>query len=91
MKLGVKLLAAPVLTAVIVLIAGQINTFFMAQAASKSQDLFNESLEDFKTTADVQEQLAQIHAGVYKTLVLIGSMDELGRYDWFRHWLLFLG
>jgi methyl-accepting chemotaxis protein len=76
MKLGVKLLTAPVLTAAIVLIAGQINNVFMAQSAAKAQDLFNESLEDFKTTSDVQEQLAQIHAGVYKTLVLIGSMDD---------------
>ena len=76
MKLGVKLLAAPVLTAAIVLIAGQINNVFMAQTAAKSQDAFKESLEDFKTTADVREQLGQIHAGVYKTLVLIGSLDD---------------
>jgi methyl-accepting chemotaxis protein len=76
MKLGVKLLAAPVLTAVVVLIAGQINTAFMAQAAAKSQSTSSDSLVDFKTTANVQEQLGQIHSGVYKTLVLIGSMDD---------------
>jgi methyl-accepting chemotaxis protein len=76
MKLGVKLLAAPVLTAAVLLIAGQINTVFMAQSAAKSQLVAKASLEDFQTTAAVQEQLGTIHAGVYKTLVLIESMDD---------------
>jgi methyl-accepting chemotaxis protein len=76
MKLGVKLLAAPVLTAAVVLLAGQINTMFMAQSAAKSQLTAKESLEDFKAAAVAQEQLGHIHAGVYRTLVLIESMDD---------------
>jgi methyl-accepting chemotaxis protein len=76
MKLGVKLLAAPVLSAAVVLLAGQINMVFMSQAATQSRLTSSESLVDFKTTAIIQEQLGKIHAGVYKTLVLIGSMDD---------------
>jgi methyl-accepting chemotaxis protein len=76
MKLGAKLLAAPILTAVIVLIAGQINTLFMTQEATKAQESAYESLQDFKATAKLEEELAHTHANVYKTLVLIGSMDD---------------
>jgi methyl-accepting chemotaxis protein len=76
MKLGVKLLVAPVLTAAILLIAGQINSILMARESAQSQEVANESFQDFKTTSDVQQELGQIHAGVYKTLVLINSLDD---------------
>ena len=34
------------------------------------------SLEDFKTVASVQQQLGQVHTSVYKTVALIGSLDD---------------
>jgi methyl-accepting chemotaxis protein len=76
MKLGMKLLAAPLLTAVVVLLVGQVNAFLMAQAAVAGQSSSKASLDDFKTVASVQQQLGQLHASVYKTVALIGSMEE---------------
>jgi len=76
MKLGIKLLAAPLLTAVVVLLSGQINAFLMTQVADKSQTSANAMLEEFKTIAGVQQQLGLVHASVYRTVGLIESMDE---------------
>ncbi|MEO5794697.1 MAG: methyl-accepting chemotaxis protein [Rhodoferax sp.] len=76
MKLGLKLLAAPLLTAVVVLFAGQINAQLMGQETSKGLASSASSLVDFKTIAQVQLQLGQVHSSVYKTLTLIGSMDD---------------
>ena len=76
MKLGMKLLAAPLLTALVVVLAGQINAVLMTQEADKGQASLKASLEDFKTVASVQQRLGLVHASVYKTVALIGSLDE---------------
>ena len=76
MKLGMKLLAAPLLTAVVLLLSGQINSFLMTQKAATNQARASASLDDFKALARVQQRLGNIHAGVYRTVSLIGSMDE---------------
>jgi methyl-accepting chemotaxis protein len=76
MKLGIKLLIAPLLTAVVVMLSSQINTIFMTREAANSQASSNNSLEQFKTVARVQQQLGQIHASVYRTVGLIGSLDD---------------
>jgi methyl-accepting chemotaxis protein len=76
MKLGVKLLAAPLLTAGAVLLAGQINAALMTREADQGQASSKESLEDFKTVASVQLQLGLVHASVYKTVALIASLDD---------------
>jgi len=77
MKLGMKLLAAPLLTAVIVLLSGQINAVLMSKEASKGQASSKAGLEDFKTITLAQQQLAQAHTSVYRAVSIIGSMDEL--------------
>ena len=76
MKLALKLIAAPLLTAVVMLVAGQANTVLMTQAVKESQASASTSMEDFKTVASVQQQLGQVHSSVYKTVALIGSMDD---------------
>ena len=76
MKLGMKLLAAPLLTAVVVLLSGQINTVLMTQAAHTGQESSKASLEDFKTVASVEQQLASVHTSVYRTVALIASLDD---------------
>jgi methyl-accepting chemotaxis protein len=76
MKLGVKLLAAPLLTAIVVLLAGQISSFLVTRAAEGVEANSSVSREDFKALATVQQLLGQVHAGVYRTVSLIGSMDE---------------
>ena len=78
MKLALKLLAAPLLTAVVVLGAGQINALLMSRAASANHATFAAQLEDIRTLDSAQEQSAQVHAGVYRTVALIGSLDEPG-------------
>ena len=76
MKLGLKLLAAPLLTAVVVLFTGQINALLMTQAADKGLISSKDSLDDFKTMATVQQQLGKIHASTYRMLTLMGSLDD---------------
>ena len=76
MKLGMKLLAAPLLTAVVVMLSGQINAVLMTRSAKQGQTASKASLEDFKVVQSVQQQLSQVHTGVYRTVALIGSMDD---------------
>ena len=76
MKLGMKLLAAPLLTAVVVLLSGQINSVLMTRSAHEGQAATKTSLEDYKVVVSIQQQLGQAHTGVYRTVALIGSMDD---------------
>jgi len=76
MKLGMKLLAAPLLTAVVVLLSGQINSVLMTRSAHEGQAATKASLEDYKVVVSVQQQLGQVHTGVYRTVALIASMDD---------------
>lgn len=77
MKLGMKLLAAPLLTALVVLASGQINAVLMSQEADKGHASSKVGLDDFKTIGSAQQQLAQAHTSVYRTVSVIGSMDEI--------------
>jgi methyl-accepting chemotaxis protein len=76
MKLGYKLLAAPLLTAVVVISAGQINGYLQNVQAEKGLAASQVSLDLFKTMASAQQQMAEVHAGVYRTVALIDSLDE---------------
>jgi len=76
MKLGPKLLAAPLATALVVLAAGQLNSWLLVHEAGASRQAFHDRLGDFKTVASVQQQLGQVHASVYRTVALIGSTDD---------------
>jgi methyl-accepting chemotaxis protein len=76
MKLGYKLLAAPLLTAVVVIAAGQMNGYLQNVQAEKGLASSQISLDLFKTMASAQQQMAEVHAGVYRTVALIESLDE---------------
>jgi len=76
MKLGLKLLAAPVLTAVVVFSMASLNTALMSAEASNNAEGFRNDLEAFRTITSVQDQLGQLHAGTYRTVALIASLDE---------------
>ncbi|CAN5327276.1 methyl-accepting chemotaxis protein [soil metagenome] len=76
MKLGTKLLLAPLLTAVVVLSVGEINITLMRRAAAISQADGLQQLEQFKTLAGTQTQLGLVNAGVYRTVALMASLDE---------------
>jgi methyl-accepting chemotaxis protein len=76
MKLGMKLLAAPLLTAVVVVLSGQINTYLLGVQAEQGLTSARASLDDFKTMATANQQVAEVHANVYRTVALIGSLED---------------
>ena len=76
MNLGAKLLAAPLLTAVLVLAIATVNTVLQNRTATQSHASFKADMESFRTITSAQDQFAQIHASVYKTVALINSLDE---------------
>ncbi|MES2951512.1 MAG: methyl-accepting chemotaxis protein [Pseudomonadota bacterium] len=76
MKLGLKLLAAPLLTAAVVLLAGQINTYVLSGQAQSSLAVSRSSLEGFKTMAAAQQHIGGVHSSVYRTVAQIASMGE---------------
>lgn len=76
MNLGAKLLAAPLLTAAIVLSIATGNTVLQSRTTSQNQVLFKSEMEAFRTITSVQDQFATLHANVYKTVALIGSLDD---------------
>ncbi|MBL0727696.1 methyl-accepting chemotaxis protein [Piscinibacter sp. HJYY11] len=76
MNLGKKLLAAPLLTVAVVLSVGALSTVLQSRAAADSQASFKGDMESFRTVTSVQDQLAQSHASVYKTVALMSSLDD---------------
>ncbi|MCR5885956.1 methyl-accepting chemotaxis protein [Rhizobacter sp. J219] len=76
MNLGKKLLAAPLLTVAVVLSVGALGTVLQSRSAAENQALFKNDMESFRTVTSVQDQLAQSHAGVYKTVALMASLDD---------------
>jgi len=76
MKLGLKLLAAPLLTAAVVLLAGQINTYLLSNQAQSSLAISRSSLDSFKTMAAAQQQIGDVHSSVYRTVSQIAAMGE---------------
>jgi methyl-accepting chemotaxis protein len=76
MKLGMKLLAAPLLTAAVLLLEGQINTYLLNGQAEAGLNASRSSLNDFKTMASANQQLAEVHANVYRTVAIVGSLDD---------------
>lgn len=76
MKLGMKLLAAPLLTAAVVLVASQINTYLLHGQAEAGLAASRSSLDDFKTIANANQKLAEVHAGVYRTVAIVGSLED---------------
>ncbi|MFZ2651882.1 MAG: methyl-accepting chemotaxis protein [Burkholderiaceae bacterium] len=76
MKLATKLLAAPLLTAVVLLAAGQANTWMMGREAAANQAASRSDLEHFRVITSAQEQIGRVHAGVYRSVALIASLDD---------------
>jgi methyl-accepting chemotaxis protein len=76
MKLGAKLLAAPLLTAVMVLSIATVNTVLQSRTTTQNHASFKSDMESFRTITSVQDQFATAHANVYKTVALIGSLDD---------------
>ena len=76
MNLGSKLLAAPLLTALVVFAAGQVNGLMLARESSQANLDFQAHLEQFRTLASSQAQLGEVHGKAYRTIALMASLDE---------------
>src|ERR1700683_3351496 len=76
MKLGIKLLAAPLLTACVMLAAGQIDALLSARNATAERAADQTRLHDLKIVSGLQDELSLVHASVYRTLTLIASLDD---------------
>ena len=75
MKLGHKLLLAPLLTSLIALAGGGLNALLMDREAAASAVAFASNLQQLRTITQVQDQLGRIHAGAYRAVALIASLD----------------
>jgi methyl-accepting chemotaxis protein len=75
MKLGSRLLVAPLLTAVVLLGVATANTVLMRAEAVGNQAAFKGHLGAVHLLGEAQDRAGQIHAGVYRTMTLIGSLD----------------
>jgi methyl-accepting chemotaxis protein len=78
MKLVTQLILPPVITAVVALTGATVGMAVMHREAGHNAEVFAQSLDQLRTITSAQEQMGQLHAGVYRTLTLIGSMDDAG-------------
>jgi methyl-accepting chemotaxis protein len=76
MKLGLKLLAAPLLTACVMLAAGQIDALLSAHDAADERAADQTRLQHLKIVSGLQDQLSLVHASVYRALTLVASLDD---------------
>ena len=76
MKLGTKLLLAPLLTGLIALAGGALNAALMSRDAAARAQAFHDDLQHLREVTTAQAQAGQIHAGVYRTVALIASLDD---------------
>ena len=76
MKLGSKLLLAPLLTGLIALAGGALNAALMNRDAAARAQAFHDDLQHLREVTTAQAQAGQIHAGVYRSVALIASLDD---------------
>jgi methyl-accepting chemotaxis protein len=76
MKLAGKLLIVPLGVAVIAFGAGGLNALMMNRAAEQAQANFESSADLLRSVSDARNQLAQAHAGVYRTQAIFESLKK---------------
>ncbi|MFP8781091.1 methyl-accepting chemotaxis protein [Hydrogenophaga sp. RWCD_12] len=76
MKLGHKLLLAPVITALAVLAVGQVDSFVLSRASQSASDAFREHMGEVGTLNALQGDVNGVHVDVYRMMTIIGSLDE---------------
>lgn len=76
MKLGVRLLIAPIVTALVGLGGGQINLYLTNRAQQDTLKTYQQSIEEFRLLTDAQLRLGVVHDGVFRVMTIIGSMQE---------------
>jgi methyl-accepting chemotaxis protein len=76
MKLATQLLLPPIATALVALAGASAGGLAMQREAGRNAAVFAESLDQLRSITSAQEQMGRLHAGVYRTLALIASLDE---------------
>jgi methyl-accepting chemotaxis protein len=76
MKLATQLLLPPLVTALVALAGAAAGGIAMQREAGHTTAVFAESLDQLRSITSAQEQMGRLHAGVYRTLALIASLDE---------------
>ena len=76
MKLGHKLLLAPVITAVVVLAVGQADSWLLNRSGQRALAAFGEHIGEVRSLGSVQSDVNHGHVEVYRTMTIIGSLDE---------------
>ena len=76
MKLGHKLLIAPLLTAVVVLSVAQIDSNLLNSSSQESAAGFKEHMSELSEVATAQMKFNALHVDVYRSMTIIGSMDD---------------
>ena len=76
MKLRTKLMAAPVLTSVVLFLALLGFVWVMASFRDNSQRGHDTSLKQQLAIVGVEGQLSNVHVSLYRTVALIGSLSE---------------
>jgi methyl-accepting chemotaxis protein len=76
MKLATKLIAAPVLTAAVVLGVAQIESWLASRETGAMQTHAERNFTQFKGLADAQAQLGETHVSVYRTVALMASLED---------------
>ncbi len=76
MKLGLKLLAAPAIIAMVAVCSGALYGVLQMRDANQTRQATGKDLDNFKTIAQAQEQLSSVRADVFRTLTIISSLDD---------------
>jgi methyl-accepting chemotaxis protein len=76
MKLGHKLLLAPVVTAAVVLTVGQIDSWLLSRSSSEAVAAVGDHINEVRSLGGLQADVNQAHVEVYRMMTIIGSLDE---------------
>ncbi|HEY9108126.1 MAG TPA: methyl-accepting chemotaxis protein [Roseateles sp.] len=76
MKLAAKMLLPPMAALAVVLAIGLGNNALSLREVVAANEAGQQRNEVFMTTVAVQTQVGEMHGGVYRTIALIGSLDD---------------
>ncbi|RZL39017.1 MAG: methyl-accepting chemotaxis protein [Rubrivivax sp.] len=76
MKLAAKMLLPPMAALAIVLVIGLGNNLYSSREVVAANEAGQQRNEVFMTMVSVQTQVGEMHGGVFRTIALIGSLDD---------------
>ncbi len=76
MKLGSKLVAAPLMAGAVVLGAAGVSAWMSRNETLAGQAWFKDQIGQTRALGDAQREAGHIHAGVYRTVALVSSLDQ---------------